>query len=1032
MKHTYSKTCRRLFSKGFLSGLISCLFLLTASIAFGQTKDITGTVTSQADGSTLPGVNVTIKGSTQGAITDLNGTYSLKASSGDTLRFSFISYKAEERVVGNETTINVVMATDQRAIDEVVVVGYGTQKKSDLTGSVAVIDAKEMQKISTNDLTQQLQGRTPGITVTSDGQPGSIPTVRLRGVGTFGNSQPLYVIDGVPIQGTPRDFNPNDIESMQVLKDASAAAIYGARGANGVIIITTKTGNLNQPLQLGYNMYYGIDQVNQRIPVAGTDEYRMLNAEMRANSSDPSLPALAPGNDPESEFYIENVDTDWQDALLKNGMRQNHNLQLSGGGETSTYFMSLDYFENEGTIVGNGPDYERYSARINTTTEKGRLSVGTNIYYNYSKENSLTFRDDILLGGIPPLINSALLAIPTQRVYDSTQENGYGVNDEQIQEALSLNAVGVNNIFENYTEVDKIFATGYAQFKIIDQENHQFSYRLNGGWERTEARDVQWNPAFDLGTFYNYDIARLNDNTRSYSNALIENLLNYSGTFGKHQVDVLAGYTFQEYSFNERIAGNQEYLEPYYPTLANGQVPSVGSNLSNTIWESYLGRINYNYDERYLVTLTGRYDGSSRFAPANRYGFFPSASLGWRISNESFYTLNKDIFTDVKLRVSYGLLGNAQIGDYLYMTTVNRNIVYNFNGVRVLGGSQLNFVDENIKWENLRTSNIGLDLQLFQGKIYSTIEYFERISDDVLVAVPIPASTGSINSNPVVNAAKISNKGWEFMAGIRGGKNRFTYDISANYSYIKNEVLGLGINEDPIYGAGSITEVGYSVGHHYGHVYDGIFQSQEEIDNHADQGGNTAPGDIRFRDLNNDGVINADDRTHLGNAVPKHLFGLNLSGTYRNFDLTIFLSGMGGYEINSGMYRALMHTAGYSNWHTDIYDRWTPENTDTDVPRVVHNDPNENARDSNRPGWLQNGTHLRINTVQLGYNFPNKMINKVFQSARVYVSAQNLYTFTAYKGYNPDFNTPDVFSGGFDFGSYPRPSVYMIGAQLTF
>ncbi|MHA6247237.1 SusC/RagA family TonB-linked outer membrane protein [Pontibacter sp. CAU 1760] len=989
---------------------------------------VSGKVTG-ADGTGLPGVSIALKGTSVGTITDVNGSYSLQIPSGQEngmLIFSYIGYVAQEVPVNNRSTINVQMSADQQLLDEVVVVGYGTQKKSDITGSVAVINAEEMKKVSTNDVAQLLQGRAPGVAVTSDGQPGAFPNVRIRGVATFGDSQPLYVVDGVPVGTSPRDFNPNDVASVQVLKDASAAAIYGSRAANGVVIITTKQGRKNMPLKVEYNGYYGVDEVWQRIPVTNRTEYQMLQNETQLNGGQ----TLAPANDPNSPSFISDIDTDWQEEGLKLGNRQNHNVVLSGGGEFNTYNISLDYFDNEGTFEGNGPSYERYSGRINTTAEKGIFSSGLSLYYAHSFENSLTFRDDILLGGRPPLIGDLVTAIPTLPVYDPNRLGGFAGTSSAIERGIILNAIGANSLIENNVTVDRVFGTGWGQLQLLNTNGHSLKYKLNLNYDRTMIRDYAFVPAFDLGYFFTNDISRLNQGSRILTTSLIENTLNYDKTFGQHTVSALVGQMYQEGSFSGLGGFSQNLTTPYFPVLDNGSNKTAsGSEATNTL-ASYLGRVNYGYDDRYLLTATLRRDGSSRFAPANRYGNFPSIALGWKLHNEKFFTL-PDFIAELKLRGSYGELGNQNIGDYLYYATINPNIVYNFNAVPVTGGLQTSLVAEDIKWETKTTSNVGLDARLFGGKIDFTAEYYRSTTTDILVGVPIPASTGSLNLAPVVNAGSLRNSGFEFDVAYHKMEGDFTFDISANAYTLKNRVLALGGNEEPIYGAGSRTQVGREIGEHYGFDVLGIFQTEEEVNNHAFQNANTAPGDLIFRDVNGDGKINAEgDRVFLGSGMPNIYYGLNFSAQYKSFDFTMFASGMGDYLINSRFYRDLMHTQDYLNYHEDALDRWTPTNTDTNIPRLVAGDPNQNMRDSNREGWLQSGTHLRINTVSLGYTLPTDLI-KGLSSARVYATAQNLYTFQAYKGYNPDF-TSGTFNPGFDFGSFPKPRTVMLGVQVSF
>lgn len=978
-------------------------------------------------GEPIPGVSVQVKGISTGTSTDEKGVFSLSLTDLNALLvFTSIGYETIEMPLDGRTSFDVVLKADNRALEEVVVVGYGAQRKADITGSVSVVDVGESKKFSTNDMSQLLQGRSAGVSVTSDGHPGAAPNVRIRGLSTFGDAQPLYVIDGVPVGTSPRDFNPNDIESMQVLKDASAGAIYGSRAANGVIIITTKQGHLNTPLRIEYNGYYGVDNVWQRIPVLDRERYQMIMNEVRSNAGQ----SLIPGNDPNSSLFIDNVDTDWQKEGIKTGSRQNHNLNFSGGGNNTTYNMSFDYFGNNGTFVGNGPTYDRYSARVNSTAKKGIFKVGQSFYYTHSKENTLTYRPDVLTGNRPPLVIDLVEAVPTQQVYDPNNEGGFGGTEAEIHNVISLNAIGVNSMMKNYIDVDRIFANAYGELELINRNGHNLSYKLNLSWDRTTTRDYSFQPAFRLGYFFQQAISRLDDGGRILSTGLVENTLTYKKEFGKHDINLLVGQMYQEGGIVERNGHSESFPQPYFPVLDNGSNKTASGNEFRNAISSYLGRLNYGYDDRYLLTATLRRDGSSRFAPQNRYGYFPSVALAWRLSNEDFLKLPEHIFSDVKLRASYGTLGNQNIDDYLYAAYINNNILYNFNGQPVIGGIQTNLVSSDIKWETKATTNIGIDASLLNGKFDLSAEYYNSKTTDLLVGVPIPASTGSINTSPLVNAGSLRNSGLEVTATYHKSQGEFTFDISANITTVKNKVLALGGSNEPIYGTGSRTEVGGEIGQHFGWAYDGIFQSQEEVDQHAFQSAGTAPGDIRFKDLNGDGVINADDRTYLGSAIPSLNYGLNFSASYKQFDFTVFTSGSSGFLINSRMYRDLMLSTDYINRHEDILNRWTPENTDTNIPRLIANDPNINSRDSDREGWLQDGSFLRINTLALGYTFKESFI-KGINRARLYITAQNLYTFQSYKSFNPDF-TSGVFNPGFDFGSFPKPRTLMLGVQVGF
>jgi TonB-linked SusC/RagA family outer membrane protein len=624
--------------------------------------DITvrGTVTD-AGGQAIPGVSVKLKGSSLGVTTDLNGQYSINIPDGSgVLVFSFIGFSTMELAINNQTTLNVTLSEDSKTLDEVVVVGYGSQRKVDITGSVAVVDVADMKQVSSNDVGQLLQG--------------AFPQVRIRGIGTFGNSDPLYVIDGVPINGVPRDFNPNDIESMQVLKDASSGAVYGSRAANGVIIITTKQGKKNSPLKVEYSGYYGVDQVWQRMPVTSRVNYQNLNNEARFNAQKP----LAPANDPNSSRFITGIDTDWQEEGLKNGNRQNHYLNFSGGGNNVVYNVSFDMFDNNGTFVGNGPTYKRYTGRVNTTAEKGIFKIGQTLSYTRSKENGLTSGDGVLLGARPPLINDLVFAIPTMAVYDPTVDGGFGGTLQEREDAISLNGIGYNSLVKNTVDVDRIFATVYGELQLIKSNGHNLKYKLNLGYDRVMARDYGFIPTFNLGYFFPNTTARVTDNSRTYGYGLVENTLNYEKQFGKHSLAVLAGQMFQKDLALQKFGYAQGYSFPEFPVLATGETNTAGSRDDYHALASYLGRINYNFDQKYLLTATLRRDASSRFAPVNRIGYFPSVALGWRISNESFFNkvVPTSIVSDLKIRASYGKLGNENIPNYAYTALINPNVVY--------------------------------------------------------------------------------------------------------------------------------------------------------------------------------------------------------------------------------------------------------------------------------------------------------------------------------------------------------------------
>lgn len=1002
------------------------IMILCANSNFAQQKKgISGTVTSDGDSQPLPGVNVLIKGSTTGVVTDFNGEYSINAAANETLVFSYLGFVTKEVLVGNSTQINVSLGESNTSLDEVVVVGYGTQRKSDLTGSVSLVDTEEMTKQATNDVAQMMQGRVAGVSITTDGQPGATPNVRIRGVATFGlgaSAEPLYVVDGFTITGGIRDLNPNDIESIQVLKDATAGAIYGNRAANGVVIITTKSGKKNKKMALELNTYYGIQQITQKLPLLDRAGYQAINAELLTNAGQ----AIVPGNDPNSPLFINNINTDWQKAGYKDGFIQNHNLNLSGGTENTSYYMSLDYLENEGTLVGSGPDYSRYSFRINSDTKVGKFNFGENVFIMHSDENPLFFTTSIgLPGGRPSLVNDLLQAAPTIPVYDPNRKGGFGGADSTIHQSITLNVPGINSLIENSTKVNRLLANFYAGYELVTGLTLKTSLQ----YDKSTIQNELFVPEYDLGYFFPGPVASLTVGNINSSSFLIENTINWEKQFDKHDLKVLMGQTFQKTNYRTTTAIGSGLTEPYIKNLENATSFSVNDYIVPSAISSLLARVNYAFDDKYLLTANIRRDGSSKFRDELRFEYFPSVGLGWKIHNE--FEL-PDFINELKLRGGWGEVGNQEIGDFRYQGTINRGIPYSFAyGGRAIGAAVSAVIDKDIKWETRVTRSVGLDASFWNGNLDFTAEYYSNTSNDVLTTVPIGFSNGSIPAEIFTNAGSIKNSGIELSAVIRKQFGDFNLEIAPNFYTVKNEVLEIG-GTGILSGAGSRTEVGRSLGEHYGWVYDGLFQSAGEVSSSPFQTPGTAAGDVKFKDLNGDNVINDDDRTYLGSGLPTFNYGLNISANYKNFDFTIFGQGSGGNLINSNLYRGLMPTSGYTNWHTDILNHWTPTNTNTDIPRVIFLDPNNNGRDSNRPGWLQKGDYFRINTISFGYSLPASALSKIHLSkARFYVTLQNVAVFSQYKGYNPDFQS-GILNPGFDYGTFPRPMTSMLGAQFKF
>lgn len=1018
-------------------------------------------------GAPLPGATVQQKGTTQGSITDVDGNFSLFVPSDAVLLVSFVGSKTVEINVEGRTNLGVVsLVSDLQELDQVVVIGYGTQRKVDLTGSVAIVDTEEMKKVSKSNISTMLQGKVAGVQITSDGQPGADPTVRIRGIGSFGSTAPLYVVDGVPMGTTIRDFSPNDIESLQVLKDASAAAIYGSRAANGVIIITTKQGSKNEAMKIDYSGYYGVDQVQKGVyDVMDARQYGQY-ITMAFQNSGMDVPA---GYNPASEKYIDPniVNTNWFDEAFKTGIRQNHNINISGGGENNTYNLGLDYFSQEGTMVGAGPNFDRYTARINNTMEVKFIKIQTNIVYSHSDQDNMALSNaneyvQGLYGQQFPVMASALITPPTIKAYDKStwvlddkisaaseyqyDSFGYGTYYDDVHGDLRVtNVLLTNGLLERNSVVDRIVASGTTKIDLIgmvgrQSSNHKFDYNINLSYSKTTVKDFTFVPAFIQSTT-NYlpkSNERLTQEYRNYNASLIENFINYDGNFGRHHVNVLAGQTF-EHNTHHRLTGEGVNMpEPYYLQISNAENTKSETFESEDLLASYIGRVNYDFDQKYLLSLTARRDGSSRLS-VDRSEFFQSVSAGWRIERESFFPVGPSTISLFKVRGSYGELGNdTNLGPYEYMDVMQRgDYTYSFNNNKVTGSSISNYVNPTLRWEKKKTIDIGLDMAMFNNKLEFTFDWYQSTSEDLHYDVRVPVSAGVTNEFVKMNAATMVNSGLEFLVAYRNYQNPVKFDFSVNLSTLNNEVTNLGVSGDSRIDGNSRTEVGREVGEFYGYVYQGIFQSQEEIDTRVNAEGNyinqpgAQPGDVAYADINNDGEITDADRRILGSGLPDYNFGLNARVEWNGFDLSISTFGAAGFKAVDfvdvtlrGSYRTL-------NKSVDLLNAWTPENTNTDVPRVAYNPLGSITNDMFSDRFIQDASYLKIANITLGYNLPDRWFNGYVSKVRVYATGQNLATITKYKGYNVDF-AGGVFTPGYNYASYPTPRTVMFGVNMSF
>jgi len=1049
---------------GMTGGLTVCPLSANAAVT-QQTIKVKGQVVDQ-DGEPLIGATVRVKGAQTGSVTDIDGNFTIDAASNATLVISYVGYKDREVAVRGRAVIDAVtLESDSQILDQVVVVGYGTQKKADLTGAVSIVNAEELKRVSNSNISTMLEGKVAGVQITSDGQPGADPAVRIRGIGSFGSTAPLYVIDGVPMGTTIRDFSPNDIETIQVLKDASAGAIYGSRAANGVVIITTKGGKKDQPLKVDYKGYFGVDWIpSSTYDVMNADQYSNYLGQACANSNSPLAGGYAMNPETGRYQFIDNTNTNWFDEVFKTGTRQNHNINLSGGGAHNTYNIGLDYFQQKGTLEGAGPNYQRFTARVNNTMETKFIQFRTSLVYSHSNQDGMGLSNASeyvqgLYGDVTNVLRGTLLMQPTIKAYDegtwyldesvSSAKNysydayGYGVYYDELHGDISAsNPLLVNNKLTRNTIVDRVVATGSADVDLLkmiglDTKNHKLNYKLNLSYSKTHAQDKTWIGAWiqSRRVYLDKSNETLTENKRTYSDFLVENTLTWDGNFGLHHINLLGGITYEEENTHLLNAWGKNFPEPYYLQIGNAETRDADSYEYKHALTSFIGRLNYDYDGKYLLSFILRRDGSSRLTKDIRWGTFPSISIGWRFDKEKFFPIDRNIINMFKIRASYGELGNENIGEYAYQATMRRGyMTYSFGNSPVAGSSIETFVNGNLAWEKKKTTNIGLDLAMFNNRIEFTAEWYKNKSTDLLYSVPVPANAGVQNTSVTMNAAEMENSGFEFSITYRNNDHPLKHQISANLSTLKNKVTSLGFgNESYITGAYA-TFVGQEVGQFYGYVYEGIARTQADLDDHATQTG-AQIGDCLYKDVNEDGIINADDRVVLGSGLPKVSFGLSAHLEYKNFDLSISTFGALNYHVSDDIWNSLNSSYGPANKDVALLNanRYSEDGLTyiSSVPRTYYQADGEHWNDYFSERHIQNAAYWKIANIELGYNFPDKWFKGVISGARIYASVQNLYTFTKYKGYNVDF-AGGTFTPGYNFCSYPSARSFMAGVLFSF
>ncbi|MEM9830549.1 MAG: TonB-dependent receptor [Bacteroidota bacterium] len=916
----------------FLKPLICVLFIgASLTTVLAQSTEVNGQVSSEEEG-LLPGVNVLVKGTTVGTVTDINGNYSISVPSEESiLVFSSIGFVSQEVPVANRSTVNVELVPDIQSLSEVVVVGYGTQKRADVTGAVSSIKAEDINNIVTGNPTQALQGRSAGVRVeVNGGSPGASANVIIRGTGTLSSVNPLYVIDGVFSESM--DFlNPADIESIEVLKDASAAAIYGARAGQGVVIITTKTGQRNQEVQIELNASYGWQDVYRQIDYANARTY----ADFRNIANDNDGVARAPANDAE---FDPGIDSDVQDLSLSTAPVQNYSLRISGGGENTTYSISANRLDQEGIVVASR--FQRNSLRVNSGVEKGRFKLSQSFVFSNQINNPNTD------------FGSEFGHIPTAPIFDETRDGGFAAGNTIFHGiSRSTNFYGIALLKDAENTRDNILGSLNAEYEII--EGLTYNLRLSLDYEN--GREYLFTPTYNIS---NSDVgqnpvADLRDLRYTDVSTIIENIITYERQFGDHSVSILAAASQQQDRLETLEVEGQDFPNNNLRVIsaANDIAGRDGVSLPRRI-RSIFGRVNYSYDSKYLLSATIRRDGSSNFGPDNRFGVFPSVSLGWNLAQENFF--NVSWIDNLKLRGSYGVLGSDNLDPFQFTPVLNINSSYTFGlgQTRASGVSQTAFANPDVRWEKTTTTNIGADIDLLGGKLNLSMDYFNKRSEDILVDLDINPTSGT-NEAVIRNAATIDNRGFEFLATYRESFGNFKYNISGNFTILENEVVDLGEGVNPIRQgfftdetfAATRTEAGRPVASFYGFLVDGIYQTQEEIDAEGLEGRDITPGDLKFRDLDGDGELTINDQTFIGSPIPDFEYGINLSGSYLGFDLTLFFQGVAGNEIwNGRKFEGVFAQNG--NKLSIVRDAWTPQNTNTDIPRPTSVDPGVNRRES--------------------------------------------------------------------------------------
>lgn len=1007
---------------------ILMLFVTVSTLAFSQAQTVSGTI-SDENGMPLPGVSIIIEGTTNGTASDFDGKYALpNVASNATLKFSYIGYATQRIPVNGKTIINVVLAEDLEALSEVVVVGYGKQSRAEVTGAIESVGSKEITAVPITNAEQALQGRTAGVTITNSGSPGTSPEVRIRGFGTPNDNSPLYVIDGIISLGLG-NISPNDIATINVLKDASTAAVYGAQGANGVIVVTTKQGSTGKT-KIDINSYTGVQYVTNRYDLLNTEQYLQYIDE--AYGFVPTSPLSNSGNN-----------TNWQNEIFQTGVIQNHDFSISGGGENNNFRFSAGYQDQEGAVIETG--FERFSFRANSNFKLGKFNFGETLALAFNKQ------DLERQNGGRSLIEHAIKSAPYLPVYNPNNLGGYQGPNTNADGQDSENPVRVQSLGYSQTLGATITGSVFGEYEIIDG----LKFKTQAGLEYITFNGNTFSPSYNDdsvgGSTHVQNFARTTKNSGIIKGITVTNSLNYAFTLNDvHNIDLLA--------VAEKQDRTTDLLNSNSDNPITNQIEQVNSANDNVFLQSqtieynkigYLGRINYNYDQKYLVAASIRRDASSRFGANNRWGNFPSVALGWNIAKENFLKDSK--FNNLKLRSSWGVSGNDKIGDYQFSSSLVSDFIYPIGGTGATGTTALGLGNPDLKWEETTMLNVGLDIGLFNNTFTAAIEYYKNTSDDLLYQVPTPISAGFNQNFLFENVGSVETKGLELSLGYNDNDGDFTWSADLNIGVSSNKVTDLGgidFLEGGAFEGENISriEVGEPLFFFRGYKTDGIYQTQAEVDAVFGPGQTTvAPGDLKIIDqltidTNNDGipdaadgVINDDDKTKIGTPYPDLTYGLNLNGNYKKWDINLFITGVAGNDVYNTNIFDLEGMPRLFNSGTNVLNRWTGPGTSNTVPRAGGAPANLQVSDR----FVEDGSYTRLKNITVGYTINSGSLTKYISSLRFYLSAQNLITITDYSGLDPEIGRSTVINNsvyelGIDRGNYPQPKSVLLGVQMSF